>query len=92
MNETHIRMAQLRMERKFKAFSEKLDNMNEQLTRERQAFAEQKKANEEAKFRKEYDEYLISIGKKERPIEMSKEDKEYYDKYVAGLGLGQRKR
>ncbi|PEO31442.1 hypothetical protein [Bacillus toyonensis] len=91
MNETHIRMAQLRMERKFKVFSEKLDNMNEQLTRERQAFAEQKKANEEAKFQKEYDEYLISIGKKERPIEMSKEDKEYYDKYVASLGLGQRK-
>ncbi|OTW85392.1 hypothetical protein BK702_18250 [Bacillus thuringiensis serovar cameroun] len=92
MNKTHIRMAQLRMERKFKAFSEKLDNMNEQLTRERQAFAEQKKANEEAKFQKEYDEYLISIGKKERPIEMSKEDKAYYDKYVASLGLGQRKK
>ncbi|HDR7949285.1 TPA: hypothetical protein QCY38_002929 [Bacillus toyonensis] len=92
MNETHIRMAQLRMERKFKAFSEKLDNMNEQLTRERQAFAEQKKANEEAKFQKEYDEYLISIGKKERPIEMSKADKAYYDKYVASLGLGQRKK
>ncbi|MCH5453775.1 hypothetical protein L4B26_17785 [Bacillus toyonensis] len=92
MNETHIRMAQLRMERKFKAFSEKLDSMSEQLTRERQAFAEQKKANEEAKFQKEYDEYLISIGKKKRPIEMSKEDQVYYDKYVANLGLGHRKK
>ncbi|HDX9703845.1 MULTISPECIES: hypothetical protein [Bacillus cereus group] len=84
------RVAQMKLERRFKEFNEKIDRMNKQLEEDKRAFAEQKKANEEAKFQKEYDEYLISIGKKERPIEMSKEDQAYYDNYMASLGLGQR--
>ena len=86
------RVAQMKLERRFKEFNEKIDRMNKQLEGDKRAFAEQKKANEQAKFQKEYDEYLISIGKKEKPIEMSKEDRAYYDKYMASLGLGQRKK
>ncbi|MES5834170.1 MULTISPECIES: hypothetical protein [Bacillus cereus group] len=86
------RVAQMKLERRFKEFNEKIDRMNKQLEEDKRAFAEQKKANEKAKFQKEYDEYLISIGKKEKPIEMSKEDRAYYDKYMASLGLGQRKK
>ncbi|ARC28594.1 hypothetical protein ACW4EZ_10385 [Bacillus toyonensis] len=92
MNETIVRMAQLKMERKFKEFNEKLDRMSRQLEKDKQAFAEEKKVKEKAQHEKEYNDYLISIGKKERPIEMSKADKEYYNKYMASLGLGQRKR
>lgn len=84
------KIAQMKLERRFKEFNEKLDRMNKQLEGDKRAFAEQKKANEQAKFQKEYDEYLISIGKKEKPIEMSKEDQVYYDNYMASLGLGQR--
>ncbi|PEE01227.1 hypothetical protein CN578_22195 [Bacillus toyonensis] len=84
------RVAQMKLERRFKEFNEKIDRMNKQLEEDKKAFAEQKKANEQAKFQKEYDEYLISIGKKEKPIEMSKEDQAYYDRYMASLGLGQR--
>ncbi|MGX5575919.1 hypothetical protein ACWKTS_32245 [Bacillus toyonensis] len=84
------RVAQMKLERRFKEFNEKIDRMNKQLEEDKRAFAEQKKANEQAKFQKEYDEYLISIGKKEKPIEMSKEDQAYYDRYMASLGLGQR--
>ncbi|PHF15619.1 hypothetical protein COF84_19195 [Bacillus wiedmannii] len=84
------RVAQMKLERRFKEFNEKIDRMNKQLEEDKRAFAEQKKVNEKAKFQKEYDEYLISIGKKERPIEMSKEDQAYYDNYMASLGLGQR--
>ncbi|EML9735690.1 TPA: hypothetical protein QCR58_004900 [Bacillus cereus] len=86
------KVAQMKLERRFKEFNEKIDRMNKQLEGDKRAFAEQKKANEQAKFQKEYDEYLISIGKKEKPIEMSKEDRAYYDKYMASLGLGQRKK
>ncbi|HFR4217691.1 hypothetical protein P5765_22925 [Bacillus cereus] len=86
------RVAQMKLERRFKEFNEKIDRMNKQLEEDKRAFAEQKKANEKAKFQKEYDEYLISIGKKEKPIEMSREDRAYYDKYMASLGLGQRKK
>ncbi|MEC2709121.1 hypothetical protein P9Z39_26190 [Bacillus thuringiensis] len=86
------KVAQMKLERRFKEFNEKIDRMNKQLEEDKRAFAEQKKANEQAKFQKEYDEYLISIGKKEKPIEMSKEDRAYYDKYMASLGLGQRKK
>lgn len=86
------KVAQMKLERRFKEFNEKIDRMNKQLEEDKRAFAEQKKANEKAKFQKEYDEYLISIGKKEKPIEMSKEDRAYYDKYMASLGLGQRKK
>ncbi|MBJ8203867.1 hypothetical protein JDS91_21325 [Bacillus cereus] len=86
------RVTQMKLERRFKEFNEKIDRMNKQLEEDKKAFAEQKKANEQAKFKKEYDEYLISIGKKEKPIEMSKEDRAYYDKYMASLGLGQRKK
>ncbi|HHT7065292.1 hypothetical protein [Bacillus thuringiensis] len=86
------KVAQMKLERRFKEFNEKIDRMNKQLKEDKKAFAEQKKANEQAKFKKEYDEYLISIGKKEKPIEMSKEDRAYYDKYMASLGLGQRKK
>lgn len=82
----------MKLERRFKEFNEKIDRMNKQLEEDKRAFAEQKKANEKAKFQKEYDEYLISIGKKEKPIEMSREDRAYYDKYMASLGLGQRKK
>ncbi|MDA2382778.1 hypothetical protein PDN41_13420 [Bacillus cereus] len=85
------RVAQMKLERRFKEFNEKIDRMNKQLEEDKRAFAEQKKANEQAKFQKEYDEYLISIGKKEKPIEMSKEDQLYYDSYVASLGLGNRR-
>ncbi|WP_353706335.1 hypothetical protein QEP67_17320 [Bacillus cereus group sp. MS39] len=84
------RVAQMKLERRFKEFNEKIDRMNKQLEEGKRAFVEQKKANEQAKFQKEYDEYLISIGKKEKPIEMSKEDQAYYDNYMASLGLGQR--
>ncbi|PEK10533.1 hypothetical protein CN683_26675 [Bacillus toyonensis] len=84
------KVAQMKLERRFKEFNEKIDRMNKQLEEDKRAFAEQKKANEQAKFQKEYDEYLISIGKKEKPIEMSKEDQAYYDNYMASLGLGQR--
>ncbi|PDY09275.1 hypothetical protein COM83_30785, partial [Bacillus cereus] len=80
MNETIVRMAQLKMERKFKEFNEKLDRMSRQLEKDKQAFAEEKKVKEKAQHEKEYNDYLISIGKKERPIEMSKADKEYYNK------------
>jgi|GEM_PF-4291726 len=86
------RVAQMKLERRFKEFNEKIDRMNKQLEEDKRVFAEQKKANEQAQFEKEYDEYLISIGKKEKPIEMSKEDRAYYDKYMASLGLGQRKK
>ncbi|MEH7188221.1 hypothetical protein [Bacillus toyonensis] len=86
------KVAQMKLERRFKEFNEKIDRMNKQLEEDKRAFAEQKKANEQAKFQKEYDEYLISIGEKEKPIEMSKEDQCYYDNYVASLGLGQRKK
>ncbi|MBJ6718689.1 hypothetical protein I2750_00080 [Bacillus sp. PR5] len=86
------KVAQMKLERRFKEFNEKIDRMNKQLEEDKRAFAEQKKANEKAKFQKEYDEYLISIGKKEKPIEMSREDRAYYDKYMASLGLGQRKK
>ncbi|PFO19265.1 hypothetical protein COJ79_10700 [Bacillus thuringiensis] len=86
------RVAQMKLERRFKVFNEKIDRMNKQLEEDKKAFAEQKKVNEQAKFQKEYDEYLISIGKKEKPIEMSKEDRAYYDKYMASLGLGQREK
>ncbi|MBN9897780.1 hypothetical protein [Bacillus thuringiensis] len=86
------KVAQMKLERRFKEFNEKIDRMNKQLEEDKKAFAEQKKANEQAQFEKEYDEYLISIGKKEKPIEMSKEDRVYYDKYMASLGLGQRKK
>ncbi|HDR4463663.1 hypothetical protein [Bacillus sp. TE8-1] len=86
------KVAQMKLERRFKEFNEKIDRMNKQLEEDKKVFAEQKKANEQAKFQKEYDEYLISIGKKEKPIEMSKEDRAYYDKYMASLGLGQRKK
>lgn len=86
------RVAQMKLERRFKEFNEKIDRMNKQLEEDKKAFVEQKKANEKAKFQKEYDEYLISIGKKEKPIEMSREDRAYYDKYMASLGLGQRKK
>ncbi|WP_410987843.1 hypothetical protein [Bacillus cereus] len=86
------RVAQMKLERRFKEFNEKIDRMNKQLEEDKRAFAEQKKANEKAKFQKEYDEYLISIGKKGKPIEMSREDRAYYDKYMASLGLGQRKK
>ncbi|MDA2437926.1 hypothetical protein PDN50_12110 [Bacillus cereus] len=86
------KVAQMKLERRFKEFSEKIDRMNKQLEEDKRVFAEQKKANEQAKFQKEYDEYLISIGKKEKPIEMSKEDQRYYDNYVASLGLGRRKK
>lgn len=82
----------MKLERRFKEFNEKIDRMNKQLEEDKRVFAEQKKANEQAQFEKEYDEYLISIGKKEKPIEMSKEDRVYYDKYMASLGLGQRKK
>lgn len=84
------RVAQMKLERRFKEFNEKIDRMNKQLEEDKRAFVEQKKANEQAKFQKEYDEYLISIGKKEKPIERSKEDQAYYDTYMASLGLGQR--
>lgn len=84
------KVAQMKLERRFKEFNEKIDRMNKQLEEDKRAFVEQKKANEQAKFQKEYDEYLISIGKKEKPIEMSKEDQAYYDNYMASLGLGQR--
>ncbi|PGL90730.1 hypothetical protein CN943_26000 [Bacillus thuringiensis] len=86
------RVTQMKLERRFKEFNEKIDRINKQLEEDKRAFAEQKKANEQAKFQKEYDEYLISIGKKEKSIEMSKEDRAYYDKYMAILGLGQRKK
>ncbi|ASK14216.1 MULTISPECIES: hypothetical protein [Bacillus] len=86
------RIAQMKLERRFKEFNETIDRMNKQLEEDKRAFAEQKKANEKAKFQKEYDEYLISIGKNEKPIEMSREDRAYYDKYMASLGLGQRKK
>ncbi|EKS8377839.1 hypothetical protein ABE55_22065 [Bacillus thuringiensis] len=86
------RVVQMKLERRFKEFNEKIDRMNKQLEEDKRVFAEQKKANEQAQFEKEYDEYLISIGKKEKPIEMSKEDRVYYDKYMASLGLGQRKK
>lgn len=86
------KVAQMNLERRFKEFNEKFDRMNKQLEEDKRAFAEQKKANEQAKFQEEYDEYLISIGEKEKPIEMSKEDRAYYDKYMASLGLGQRKK
>ncbi|MCS6591589.1 hypothetical protein [Bacillus cereus] len=86
------RVAQMKLERRFKEFNEKIDRMNKQLEEDKRAFAEQKKANEKAKFQKGYDEYLISIGKKEKPIDMSREDRAYYDKYMASLGLGQRKK
>ncbi|MGM2666815.1 hypothetical protein ACS2QR_02360 [Bacillus cereus group sp. Bce026] len=86
------KVAQMKLERRFKEFNEKIDRMNKQLEEDKKVFAEQKKANEQAKFQKEYDEYLISIGKKEKPIEMSKEDRAYYDKYMTSLGLGQRKK
>ncbi|PFF53037.1 hypothetical protein [Bacillus cereus] len=86
------KVAQMKLERRFKEFNEKIDRMNKQLEEDKKVFAEQKKANEQAQFEKEYDEYLISIGKKEKPIEMSKEDRAYYDKYMASLGLGQRKK
>ena len=86
------RVVQMKLERRFKEFNEKIDRMNKQLEEDKRVFAEQKKANEQAQFEKEYDEYLISIGKKEKPIEMSKEDRAYYDKYMASLGLGQRKK
>ncbi|MFJ7761969.1 hypothetical protein [Bacillus toyonensis] len=86
------KVAQMNLERRFKEFNEKLDRMNKQLEEDKRAFAEQKKANEQAKFQKEYDGYLVSIGEKEKPIEMSKEDRAYYDKYMASLGLGQRKK
>lgn len=86
------RVTQMKLERRFKEFNEKIDRMNKQLEEGKKGFAEQKKANEQAQFEKEYDEYLISIGKKEKPIEMSKEDRAYYDKYMASLGLGQRKK
>ncbi len=82
------KVAQMKLERRFKEFNEKIDRMNKQLEEDKKAFAEQKKA----KFQKEYDDYLISIGKKEKPIEMSREDRAYYDKYMASLGLGQRKK
>jgi len=82
----------MKLERRFKEFNETIDRMNKQLEEDKRAFAEQKKANEKAKFQKEYDEYLISIGKNEKPIEMSREDRAYYDKYMASLGLGQRKK
>ncbi|PGN28514.1 hypothetical protein CN971_00620 [Bacillus thuringiensis] len=85
------RVAQMKLERRFKEFNEKIDRMNKQLEEDKKAFAEQKKTNEKAKFQKEYDEYLISIGKKEKPIEMSKEERAYYDKYMASLGLGNRR-
>lgn len=86
------KVTQMKLERRFKEFNEKIDRINKQLEEDKKAFAEQKKANEKAKFQKEYDEYLISIGKKEKPIEMSREDRAYYDKYMASLGLGQRKK
>ncbi|WP_088338971.1 hypothetical protein [Bacillus cereus] len=86
------KVTQMKLERRFKEFNEKIDRMNKQLEEDKKVFAEQKKANEQAKFKKEYDEYLIIIGKKEKPIEMSKEDRAYYDKYMASLGLGQRKK
>ncbi|HDR7163236.1 hypothetical protein ACT7C8_25175 [Bacillus cereus] len=86
------KVTQMKLERRFKEFNEKIDRMNKQLEEDKKVFAEQKKANEQAQFEKEYDEYLISIGKKEKPIEMSKEDRAYYDKYMASLGLGQRKK
>ncbi|MFZ7934894.1 hypothetical protein ACO1D2_07965 [Bacillus thuringiensis] len=89
---TQQKVAQMKLERRFKGFNEKIDRMNKQLEEDKKALAEQKKANEKAKFQKEYDEYLISIGKKEKPIEMSREDQLYYDNYVASLGLGQRKK
>ncbi|OAK18680.1 hypothetical protein A6281_08230 [Bacillus wiedmannii] len=84
------KVAQMKLERRFKGFNEKIDRMNKQLEEDKRAFVEQKKANEQAKFQKEYDEYLISIGKKGKSIEMSKEDQAYYDNYMASLGLGQR--
>ncbi|MDA1771436.1 hypothetical protein PDJ95_08535 [Bacillus cereus] len=83
---------QLRMERRFEEFAQKLDKAEKKLSQEKAASEKAKKDALNKKDQEEYDNYLISIGKKKAPSKMTPQEQAEYDKYVSSLGLGQKRK
>lgn len=83
---------QLRMERRFEEFAQKLNKAEKKLAEEKATHEKSKKYKLDKKHQEEYDNYLISIGKKKAPSKMTPKEQAEYDKYVTSLGLGQKRK